>query len=359
MGCGSSAQEARNAKDAKSIENSEKSESVTPKIQQIIEPPKTVTLPEFIIYHGSQTGNSTRFALELQKEAKELYGLASTKCIDLIDFDENSLSQQKFAIFVVSTYGEGGPTDNAQRFYQWLINEHCIEKDKNNFSDFRFTVFGCGDSNFSKRFNRMAKLTVEKLQARGSKLIFELGLGDDSKNLNEDFKNWKQKLWPALINYYKNEQKATISIEAKKCLTYNSQFEISYDVNICGEHSPVECAMSTKQYLLSLDLPIISMKKIRENEQSVSYQIELNLEEAGLKYKTMDNIAIFPENDLNLVEEIAKIQEWDLDKQFVLKIKENQSAKPKIPFPMPITIREALLKFCSLTTLLSYFIRIL
>lgn len=31
--------------------------------------------------------------------------------------------ENAMAIFVVATYGEGDPTDNAQEFYEWLQND--------------------------------------------------------------------------------------------------------------------------------------------------------------------------------------------------------------------------------------------
>lgn len=31
--------------------------------------------------------------------------------------------ENSMAIFVVATYGEGDPTDNAQEFYEWLQND--------------------------------------------------------------------------------------------------------------------------------------------------------------------------------------------------------------------------------------------
>lgn len=31
--------------------------------------------------------------------------------------------ENSMAIFVMATYGEGDPTDNAQEFYEWLQND--------------------------------------------------------------------------------------------------------------------------------------------------------------------------------------------------------------------------------------------
>ncbi len=129
--------------------------------------PVKVEFPELVVYCGSQTGTSTRLANELIKEARDRHGLKA-EIVDMSSFDEHELPGKRLVFFVVSTYGEGGPTDSSQRFYQWLINEHFINKEKGKFAGMKFAVLGCGDSSFKKTFNRMAKLTSEKLQLRGA-----------------------------------------------------------------------------------------------------------------------------------------------------------------------------------------------
>lgn len=164
------------------------------------------TIPEMTIYYGTQTGNAKSFAEGLLKEANERYNLKGS-VIDLTDFDAKELESKELAVFIVASYGEGGPTDNAQLFYQWVINEYLIEKVA--LPELRYAVFGCGDSSFVNTFNRMAKITDEKLAARKALKVTETGLGDNSKDLKKDFENWKAKFWLELINYYTKEQNKT------------------------------------------------------------------------------------------------------------------------------------------------------
>jgi len=47
----------------------------------------------------------------------------NAKTIDLEEFDENSLTTSPaMSIFLMATYGEGEPTDNAGKFYRWITN---------------------------------------------------------------------------------------------------------------------------------------------------------------------------------------------------------------------------------------------
>lgn len=139
-----------------------------PQTEEKKEAPQKIQFPELMIYSGSQTGTATRLAGELAREAQAKYDIKA-RAADLAAFDQAALAGSRLAIFVVATYGEGGPTDNAQRFYQWLTDDKAIlNQEKDSLQTLRFGVFGCGDSSFTKTFNRMAKVTSEKLRARGA-----------------------------------------------------------------------------------------------------------------------------------------------------------------------------------------------
>ncbi len=101
---------------------------------------------------------------------------------------------------------------------------------------------------------------------------------------------------------------------------------------------------------------ISKMKELRRSETTVTYYMEFKIEVKQMMYKPFDSFAIFPENDPKCVETIATAQGWELDRKFVLKLTAGSNpaaGTPKYPFPMPITIRDALTRFCDLNGLLS------
>ena len=88
--------------------------------------------------------------------------------------------------FIVSTYGEGEPTDNAKNFFQELNkNEKTI--------DCNYSVFGLGNSQcFKDRYNVIGKALDQRLDSLGGKRLLPIGLGDASNNNSAAFYAWKK-----------------------------------------------------------------------------------------------------------------------------------------------------------------------
>ncbi|ETO01351.1 NADPH-cytochrome-P450 oxidoreductase [Reticulomyxa filosa] len=145
------------------------------------------------IFFGSQSGTAEGFAYDMQKEAKK-YGFGA-QVIDLEEYDVEELQDEKLVIFLVATYGEGEPTDNAQEFYQWLTEG---EHSENELRQVDFAVFGLGNSQY-QFFNEMGKQFDQRLQELGGQRLIDRGIGDDDKgSIDDQFNEWKEKLWPII-----------------------------------------------------------------------------------------------------------------------------------------------------------------
>ena len=73
---------------------------------------------DIVIFWGSQSGTAEGFASRLARDLQVRFGI-STLAADLSDFDPGtiaSISSPRKAIFLLSTYGEGDPSDNAAEF---------------------------------------------------------------------------------------------------------------------------------------------------------------------------------------------------------------------------------------------------
>ena len=96
------------------------------------------------ILFGSQSGTAEAFARELAEEAAMLGYAAAVK--DLQDWDaEVELPRAGCAVFLLATFGEGEPTDNAASFYSWINEERRTEQDA---AGVPFAVFALGNRQY-------------------------------------------------------------------------------------------------------------------------------------------------------------------------------------------------------------------
>ena len=121
----------------------------------------------------------------------------------------------------------------------------------------------------------------------------------------------------------------------------------TFDVNSDSK----EYEFQMKQYLLSASADITLIRELRQRtDDGSTVHIEIDNGPVGVSYRTADNLAMFPENDLETVEKVAKLLGLNLDEVFTLEENEDvdKKIKFKFPFPTPCSVRTFLTKFCDL-----------
>lgn len=128
-----------------------------------------------VIFFGSQTGTGEEFAQRLSKTAR-LYGLKALVVdpeeVDVEEIPKIADIPNSLAVFIMATYGEGDPTDNAQELYDRLQQGGW---DLNGLS---YAVFGLGNKTY-EHYNQVGKYMDKRLEELNGKRLIELGLGDD------------------------------------------------------------------------------------------------------------------------------------------------------------------------------------
>ncbi|XP_072032877.1 S-adenosyl-L-methionine-dependent tRNA 4-demethylwyosine synthase TYW1-like [Amphiura filiformis] len=156
------------------------------------------------IWYGTQTGTAKQFA-EILSEDAQTHRIAA-EIHDLKDFDpENHIlteaNTNNILVFIVSTYIEGQPPENARWFHQWLqesVDDFRVPKTL--LKGVRFTVFGLGNSLYHEHYNEVSRNIEDWLSALSATSILPRGEGNenvaDSKNggLEADFDAWKTSL---------------------------------------------------------------------------------------------------------------------------------------------------------------------
>jgi len=312
------------------------------------EPEKGVPLN---ILWGSQTGTAEDFTAQLMTEARK-YGFAP-QSIDLEEYSDD-LVKQGTVIFVVATYGEGEPTDNAKEFYSWLMSG---ERESDELNDVQFTVFGLGNRTY-EHYNAVGRNIDRRLEELSAHRFYERGEGDDDSSLEEDFAKWKKGLWKPLCalhklpyesphegnNYEVKPRNDFVFVdhdseEGKRALRRLQENGHAVGTVIRGAHdikNPLICEV------------VVNRELHGPTSDRSCRHIEIAVPE-NITYEPGDHVGVFPNNDPDLVLALARRLgvEESLDKLIALSptslTRSLSSSAAKVKYALgPVTLRQAL-----------------
>lgn len=304
------------------------------------------------IFFGSQTGTSEGFARILEEEGRAR-GF-DARMMDLEDFEPNMMQSVKRALFLMATYGEGEPTDNATRFYKWIKpekDEMDSAAEEGALSNMEFGVFGLGNRQY-EHFNRMGKTTNASLERLGATRVVAYAEGDDDGNLEEDFENWKTSMWPVLTEKYlpltaDMDTRVEDMSSQKPTLSFHT-VPLDDDALKKARANPVrtnQVAASTKYFFNSAMAQVQVNRELRNvngnkgQEIGSTRHIEIDLRGTDVQYDTADNLAVLPVNDDSSVNTLCKMMGYDAGEHFTVDPLKKDF---KYPFPLPCTVKQVL-----------------
>ncbi|XP_027052043.1 NADPH--cytochrome P450 reductase-like [Pocillopora damicornis] len=303
------------------------------------------------IFYGSQTGTAEEFAGRLSKDAQR-YGLKAL-VLDPEECDIEELArmgeiENSMAIFVMATYGEGDPTDNAQEFYEWLQN------DRDDLDCLSYAVFGLGNKTY-EHYNAMGRFVDKRLEEMGAVRVFEKGEGDDDGNLEEDFVRWREAFWPAVLSKY-NIDVREIKRRLSSCIDRQFRLEILKDFPedkiYTGEMNKLKSYITQRPPFDAKNpfmAKVLVNRELHKAGERSCMHIELDITGSKIKYDAGDHVAVYPMNDPELVEKLGNLLNVDLDAVVSLNNTDEDSPK-KHPFPCPTTYRTALLHYVDIAS---------
>ena len=290
---------------------------------------------QIVIFWGSQSGTAEGFANRLGRECHSRFRL-NALVADLSDYDMETLehiNKETLAVFIVSTFGEGDPSDNTAGLWHW------IRSAKASLDNLRYIAFGLGNSNY-KYYNKVVDVIAESLDAHGAQQLMPIGKADDAKGATEeDFIMWKEEFF----NYLKR---------SLGCQEYDMVYEPSLlveqdtSLELIDLHQG-EPVVDTKTLAGSSAIKPLPIKDMRELFNTTSdrncLHAELDLSDfSEMGYKTGDHLSIWPSNPNAEVERVLKQLGRLHEAEVPILIKSLDGSKIKIPTP---TTLSALLQY--------------
>lgn len=298
-----------------------------------------------VIFYGSQTGTAEDYASRLAKEGSSRFGL-KTMTADLEEYDYENLDQfpeDKVAFFVLATYGEGEPTDNAVEFYEFINGDDVSFSEKGGadeqpLQNLKYVAFGLGNNTY-EHYNSMVRNVTKRLDKLGAKRIGEAGEGDDGAGtMEEDFLGWKEPMWAALSEAMGLEEREAV---------YEPVFEITERDDLNAEDDTVYLGEPNKNHLEGSSkgpynahnpyiAPIAESRELFHDKTRNCLHMEIDVSGSNLSYTTGDHIAVWPTNAGKEVDRFLNIIGLSDKRHTVIGVK-GLDATAKVPFPSPTT----------------------
>ncbi|KAF7561726.1 hypothetical protein G7046_g2428 [Stylonectria norvegica] len=302
-----------------------------------------------VIFYGSQTGTAEDYASRLAKEGKSRFGL-ETMVADLEEYDfENldTIADDKVVMFVLATYGEGEPTDNAVEFYEFVTGDDAAfsESKEPALENLNYVAFGLGNNTY-EHYNSMVRNVDKALTELGAHRIGDAGEGDDGAGtMEEDFLAWKDPMWVALAEKLGLEEREAV---------YEPIFGIVDREGLTREASEVYLGEPNKLHLEGTAkgpfnthnpyiAPIAESRELFTAKDRNALHMEVDISGSNLSYQTGDHIAIWPTNPGEEVDRFLDITGLADKKHHVISVKALEPTA-KVPFPTPTTF-DAIIRY--------------
>ncbi|KAJ2897483.1 NADP/FAD dependent oxidoreductase [Zalerion maritima] len=305
---------------------------------------------DVVVFWGSQSGTAEGFANRLSRELHQRLGL-DAMAADLSDFEPETIAQiprSKTAILILSTYGEGDPSDNATQFWEWLIK---AVEGKNSDSatsallgSLKYAAFGLGNSDY-QYYNRVVDVVDDAFVACGAERLLPTGQADDSHGATEeDFLEWKDSLFAFFRDHFGIQER-----EPKYEPTVDVVEDDSLQQQDLYDGEPVHPPEGSGFKQVNSPVKALKIRNAKELFASSSGRNCLHMDlditdHPQLTYKTGDHLAVWPMNPNQEVDRLLRVLGLTSRRQspVIVRALDPEAVKVKVPTPTSI---EALLRY--------------
>ncbi|DBA86516.1 TPA: hypothetical protein ACH3X2_005492 [Trebouxia sp. C0005] len=313
--------------------------------------------PKVTLLYGTQTGTAERFAKQLKNEMSSRYSDSNHYAIvDIEDYKaEEVLCKEQLVFFLMATYGDGEPTDNAADFYNWLVKagkEAEAGEGQSLLKGVSYGVFGLGNKQY-EHFCAVGHKVHAAMEQLGAQPVVRRGDGDDDVDIDADFESWRAELYSSLDASSLLEQKeggtpSSSAIMAEGCIpAYTVQLLTGSDAQEADPLKDSNNSGSNANNPYNAQIAVLRELHTKKSDRSCLH-VEINIQGSEVQYEAGDHVGLFCENGPGIVEDAGRILGMPLDTVFNLQLPDGNPNELMPPFPGPVSLRSALARYADL-----------
>ncbi|MHA6622197.1 bifunctional cytochrome P450/NADPH--P450 reductase [Pseudonocardia sp. DLS-67] len=264
------------------------------------------------VLYGSNLGTAEGIATKLGREGTER-GFAVT--VGALDDHVGALPADGATIVVCASYN-GMPPENAARFCAWL-RDPATPADA--CAGVRYTVFGCGNSEWATTYQAVPTALDAELEAHGARRVHPRGEGDARADFDAAYRGWHGELWPDLAEAFALPAAVAAPVAAGPRLTVsfvNRQLA-----------NPVIMSYRARPTVVRANRELGGMAAGRSTRH-----VEVALP-AGTTYRAGDHLGVLPRNSVDLIQRVMR--RFTLDAGTYLTIIPNSGSHTHLPIDEP------------------------
>ncbi|KAM3826174.1 nitric oxide synthase 1 isoform 2-T2 [Vipera latastei] len=288
------------------------------------------------ILYATETGKSQVYAKTLCEIFKHAF---DAKVMAMDDYDIVHLEHETLVLVVTSTFGNGDPPENGEKFgcalmemrnpnssleesrsYKVRFNSVSSYSDarkssidgleaRDNFesagplANVRFSVFGLGSRAYP-HFCAFARAVDTLLEELGGERILRMGEGDELCGQEESFRTWAKKVFKAACDVFcvgddVNIEKANNSLISNDRSWKRSKFRLTY-VAEAPELTQGLYSIHKKRVYAARLLARQNLQSLKSSRSTIFLRLHTNGQQ-GLHYLPGDHLGVFPGNHEDLV----------------------------------------------------------
>ncbi len=267
-----------------------------------------------LVLFGSNLGTAEGIANKLGREGADRGYEVTVAALD----DHGPDLPTGGAVLVVSASYNGEPPENATAFVGKLRSKSVPE---GAYAGVRYTVFGCGDTDWAATYQAVPMLLDAELERLGGTRIHPRGAGDAQADFDGQYRAWHADLWTDVASALGLSEHAARATPGGPRLTISTVNRLlTNPVIVSYEAMPT---FVTRNVELTAD----GSPGVRSTRH-----VEVALP-AGMTYRAGDHLGVLPRNSLNQIRRV--MGRFRLDMGTYLTITANSGTHTHLPVDEP------------------------